>query len=215
MALNYNTSSPSLLNDSISSPSSLEPSFILEPITCPPTPHPLITLTPPPDNYLPPILIASTPSDNLHPGVMSVDIPIYTHCLHELPTQLDLDLMHNHLKNSCLASTLDAHMNVGSPLYSLYKVFLQIAHLDALYTLHTSIAQINLWATVIRNVKDNLEGEIFLILQQLSMPEFLTDVEWYLWQITPNIIRKPSTTSASSSPLGSEEQRLIETMEQN
>ena len=93
MALNYNTSSPSLLNDSISSPSSLEPSFILEPITCPPTPHPLITLTPPPDDYLPPILIASTPSDDLHPGVMSVDIPIYTHCLHELPTQLDLDLM--------------------------------------------------------------------------------------------------------------------------
>ena len=86
MALNYDTSSPSFLNDSISSPSSLEPSSTLEPITHPSTPHPLVTLTPPPDDYLPPTLIASTPSDDLHPGVMSVDVPIYAHRLHKLPT---------------------------------------------------------------------------------------------------------------------------------
>ena len=106
-------------------------------------------------------------------------------------------------------------MDVGLPLYSLYKVFLQIACLDALYTLHTSIAQIDLWATVIWNVKDNLEGEILLALQQVGMPEFLADVECYLWQIAPNIIHEPSTPSTSSSPLGSEKQRLIEAMEQN
>ena len=215
MALNYNTSSPSLLNDSISSPSSLEPSSTLEPVTHPPTPHPLVTLTPPPNDYLPPTLIASTPSDDLHPGVMSVDVPIYTHRLCELPTQLDLDLMHDRLKDSRLASTLNAHMDVRSPLYSLYKVFLQIARLNTLYTLHTSIAQIDLWATVVWNIKDNLEGEILLTLQQLGMPEFLADIERYLWQIAPNVIHKPSTPSTSSSSLSSEEQQLIETMEQN
>ena len=123
--------------------------------------------------------------------------------------------MHDCLKDSRLASTLNAHMDVGSPLYSLYKVFLQITHLDALYTLHTSIVQIDLWATVVWNIKDNLEGEILLVLQQLGMPEFLADVEWYLWQIAPNVIHEPSTPFTSSSPLSSEEQRLIETMEQN
>ena len=215
MALNYDTSSPSLLHDSISSPSSLEPSSTLEPVTCPPTPHPLVMLTPPPDDYLPPTSITSTPSDDLHPGVVSVDVPIYAHRLRELPTQLDLDLMQDCLKDSCLTSILNAHMDVGSPLYSLYKVFLQIACLNALYTLHTSITQINLWVTVVQNVKDNLEGEILLALQQLSMPEFLADIECYLWQIAPNIIHEPSTPSALSSPLGSEEQRLIEMMEQN
>ena len=213
MALNYSTSSP--LNNSISLPSSLEPSSITESVTRPPMPHPLITLTPPPDDYLPSTSIASTLSDDLHPGIMSADIPIYAHCLHELPTQLDLDLMLDHLKDSHLTSTLDVHMNVGSPLYSLYKVFLQVARLDALYTLHTSITQIDLWATVVQNIKDNLEGEILLTLQQLSMPKFLADIECYLWQVIPNVVHEPSTPSALSSPLGSEEQRLVETMEQN
>ena len=213
MALNYPTSSSS--NDSISSPSSLKPSSIIEPVTHPPTPHPLVTTTPPPDDYLPPTSIALTPSDDLHPGVMSVDVPIYVHHLHELPTQFDLDLMLDCLKDSCLAFTLGTHMDVGSPLYSLYKAFLQVAHLDTLHILHTSIAQIDLWATVIRNVKENLEGEILLALQQLGMTNFLTDIEHYLWEITPNVVHKSSTPSALSSPLGSKEQRLIETMEQN
>lgn len=213
MALNYSIPSPS--NDSISSPSFLEPSSITEPVTCLLTPHPLITLTPPPNDYLPPISIASTSPDDLHPEVMSVDIPIYAHHLHELPTQFDLELILDCLKDSRLAPTLDAHMDVGSPLYSLYKAFLQIAHLDTLYTLHTSITQIDLWATVVRNVKENLEEEILLTLQQLSMADFLIDVEHYLWEIAPNIVYEPSTPSASSSPLRSEEQRLVETMEQN
>ena len=213
MALNYSIPSPS--NDSISSPSFLEPSSITEPVTCLLTPHPLITLTPPPNDYLPPISIASTSPDDLHPEVMSVDIPIYAHHLHELPTQFNLELILDCLKDSRLAPTLDAHMDVGSPLYSLYKAFLQVAHLDTLHILHTSIAQIDLWVTVIRNVKENLEGEILLALQQLGMTNFLTDIEHYLWEITPNVVHKSSTPSALSSPLGSKEQRLIETMEQN
>ena len=108
--------------------------------------------------------------------------------------------MMDHLKDSCLASTLDVHMNIGSPLYALYKIFLQVKRLDALYTLSTSIAQIDLWATMVYSIKDNLEGEILLVLQQLGMPEFVADVERYLWQITPNIIHIPTTPSASFSP---------------
>ena len=119
------------------------------------------------------------------------------------------------LKDSHLASTLDAHMDIGSPLYALYKIFLQVERLDALYTLSTSIAQIDLWATMVHSIKDNLEGEILLAPQQLGMPEFIADVERYLWQITPNIVHAPTTPSASSSPLGSEEQRLVEAMEAN
>ena len=106
-------------------------------------------------------------------------------------------------------------MDIGSPLYALYKIFLQVEHLDALYTLSTSVTQIDLWATMVHSIKDNLEGEILLVLQQLGMPEFIADVERYLWQITLNVVHPPTTPSASSSPLGSEEQRLIEAMEAN
>ena len=200
---------------SISFLSTLEPSPILEPTTCPPTPHPNVILTPSPEDDLPPVSITSTPSEDLHPGVLSVDIPIYAHRLRELPTQLDLDLMRDCLGDSCLASILDAHMDIGSPLYALYKIFLQVERLDALYTLSTSIAQIDLWATMVRSIKDNLEGEILLALQQLGMPEFVADIERYLWEISPNVVRPPTTPSAFFSPLGSEEQRLVKAMEAN
>ena len=201
----------------LSSPSSLEPSSpsVIEPITRPPTPHPSAILTPPPpEEDFPPTSIASTPSDDLHPGVLSVNLPIYAHRLRDLPTQLQLDLMLDRLKDSRLASTLDAHMDIGSPPYALYKIFLQVERLDALYSLSTAIAQVDLWATMIRSIKDNLEGEILLALQQLGMPEFVEDIERYLWEIAPSVIH-PKTPSASSSPLEPEEQRLVEAMEAN
>ena len=72
--------------------------------------------------------------------------------------------MRDRLGDSRLASTLDVHMDISSPLYALYKIFLQVERLNALYTLSTSIAQIDLWATMVRSIKDNLEGEILLAL---------------------------------------------------
>ena len=214
MTTKYNTLTSSL-SDSISSPSSLEPTIIIEASTHPPTPHPSYILTPPSDDNLPPTSLASTPSDDLHPGVMSVDVPIYAHHLQELPKQIDLDLMLDCLKDSHLASTFDAHMDIGSPLYSLYKIFMQIACLDNLYSTNSSIAQIALWATITWDVKEHLEGEVLLTLQQLGMPEFIADIEWYLWEIAPTIVQEPSTPSASSSQLNSEERDLIEMMEIN
>ena len=200
---------------SISSPSSLETSSpIIEAITRPSTPHPIVTFTPPLEDDLPPTSLASTPSEDLHPGILSIDVPTYAHRLWELPTQLDLDLMLDRLKDSHLASTLDTHMDIGSPLYALYKIFLQVERLETLYAISTSITQMDLWATLVCSIKDNLEGEILLVLQQLGMPEFIANVERYLWEIAPNVV-PPPTPSASSSPLGSEEQRLVETMEAN
>ena len=204
---------PSLSNPLPSCSISSSSSPIIEAITRPPTPHP-IAFTHPLEDDLPPTSLASTPSEDLHPGIFSVDVPTYAHRLWELPTQLDLDLMLDRLKDSRLASTLNAHMDIGSPLYALYKIFLQVECLDALYTISTSIAQIDLWATLVCSIKDNLEGEILLILQQLGMPEFIADVECYLWEIVPCVVHPP-TPSASSSPLGSEEQRLVETMKAN
>ena len=123
--------------------------------------------------------------------------------------------MRDRLGDSRLASTLDVHMDVSSPLYALYKIFLQVERLNALYTLSTSIAQIDLWATMVRSIKDNLEGEILLALQQLGMPEFIADIEHYLWELTPNVVRPPTTPLASSFLLGSEEQHVVEAMEAN
>ena len=201
---------------SISSPSSLKPlSSVIEAVTQPSTPYPAAILTPPLEDDLPPTSLASTPSEDLHPGILSIDVPTYAHHLQELPTQLDLDLMMDCLKDSRLASTLDTHMDIGSPLYTLYKIFLQVECLDTLYTLSTFVAQIDLWATMVHSIKDNLEGEILLALQQFRMLEFIADVEHYLWQITPNMVHPPTTPSASSSSLGSEEQHLVEAMEAN
>ena len=214
MTTEYDTLT-SFISDSISSPSSLESTIIIEASTHPPTPHPSCILTSPPDDDLPLTSLASIPSDDLHPGVMSVDIPIFAHHLWELPKQIDLDLMLDCLKDSRLASTLDAHMDIGSPLYSLYKIFMQIACLNNLYSTNSLITQIVLWATITRDVKEHLEGEVLLALQQLGMPEFIADIEWYLWKIAPTIVWEPSTPSASSSPLNSEEKDLVETMEIN
>ena len=214
MTTEYDTFTSSI-SDSISSPSSLEPTIIIEASTRPPTPHPIHILTPPSDDDLPPIFLASTPSDDLHPGVTSVDVPIFAHHLQELPEQIDLDLMLDHLKDSHLASTLDAHMDIGSPLYSLYKIFMQITHLNNLYSTNSSIAQIALWATITRDVKEHLEGKVLLALQQLGMLEFIADVERYLWQIAPTIVQEPSIPSTTSFPLNPEERDLIEMMEIN
>ena len=200
---------------SVSSPSSLETSSpVIKAITRPPTPHPITAFTPPLEDDLPPTSLASTLSEDLHPGTLLVDVPTYAHRLWELPTQLDLDLMLDRLKDSHLASTLDAHMDIGSPIYTLYKIFLQVECLEALYTISTSVTQIDLWATLVCSIKDNLEGEILLVLQQLGMPKFIADVERYLWEIALSVIHPP-TPSASSSPLGSEEQHLVETLEAN
>ena len=220
MAIEFSSPTlPSLSNPlpscSISSPSSLETSSpVIKTITQPSTPHPIIAFTPPLEDDLPPTSLASTPSEDLHPGILSVDIPTYAHRLRDLPTQLDLDLMLDRLKDSRLASTLDAHMDIGSPLYALYKIFLQVECLKTLYTISTSVTQMDLWATLVCSIKDNLEGEILLVLQQLGMPKFVADIERYLWKIAPNVV-PPPTPSASSSPLGTEEQLLIETLEAN
>ena len=214
MTTEYDTLT-SFISDSISSPSSLESTIIIKASTHPPTPHPSCILTSPPDDDLPLTSLASIPSDDLHPGVTSVDVPIFAHHLWELPEQIDLDLMLDCLKDSRLASTLDAHMDIGSPLYSLYKIFMQIACLNNLYSTNLLITQIVLWATITRDVKEHLEGEVLLALQQLGMLGFIADIEQYLWEITPTIVREPSTPFTSSSPLNSEERDLIETMEIN
>ena len=62
---------------SVSSSSLLEPSSVIESVTHPPTPHPNAIFTPTVEDDLPPTSIASTPSEDLHPGILSIDIPTY------------------------------------------------------------------------------------------------------------------------------------------
>ena len=77
---------------------------------------------------LPPMFIATTQLDDLSYfsiRIHSVDIPIYAHCLiNDFSNEQTNAYLSSQLLDSCLATTLDGHMDMGSPLYALYKAFL-------------------------------------------------------------------------------------------
>lgn len=134
----------SMSNTSISSPSSITDTLpIVETSTQPASlmypSSPLVE-----QENLPPVSIATTQSEDLscsHVGIHSVDIPIYAHHLvNDFPDEQTNTYLLSQLLNSHLASTLDRHMDMGSPLYALYKAFLQCHCLATLISTNTTDA---------------------------------------------------------------------------
>ena len=200
---------------SISSPSSITDTLpIIEPSIQPVSPmYPTSSLVE--QEILPPVSIATTQSDDLPcspVSIHSINIPIYTHCLiNDFPNEQTNAYLSSQLLDSHLATTLDRHMDMGSPLYILYKAFLQCYCLTTLVSINTANAHHVLYKQILCFIHEELEGDLFLAMYQLGMPVFADDVKWYyrdLFDASPTFT--PNTPTASSFPLSDKELQAVE-----
>ena len=164
--------------------------------------------------HLPPVSVATTQSEELPhftAGILSINVPIYAHCLvNDFPDEQTNTYLSSQLLNSHLASTLDGHMDMGSPLYALYKAFLQYHRLATLISTNTADAHQALCKQILRSIHEELEGDLFLAMYQLGMPVFADDVEHYCKELSDaSPTFTPNTPTASSSPLTDEELQAI------
>ena len=103
---------------------------------------------------------------------------------------------------------------MGSPLYTLYKAFLQCHHLATLVSTNTADAHHTLCKQILHSIHKELEGDLFLAMYQLGMPVFADDVEHYCKELSdtsPTLT--PNTSTASLSPLTDEAIQAIERSE--
>ena len=201
---------------SISSPSSLTSILpIIKSSTQPATPiDPMSPFTK--QEYLPPTSVSTTQSKEFPAaGILSVDVPIYAHHLvNDFPDEQTNTYLSSQLLDSHLASTLDGHMDMGSPLYALYKAFLQCHHLATLVSTTTADAHHVLCKQILCSIHEELEGDLFLAIYQLGMPAFADDVKRYCRELSDTSPTfAPNTPTASSSPLTNEELHAVECSE--
>ena len=102
-------------------------------------------------------------------------------------------------------------MDMGSPLYALYKAFLQCHCLATLISTNTTNTHYTLCKQILCSIYKELKGDLFLAMYQLGMPAFTNNMEWYcrdLSDTSPTLA--PNTPPALSSPLSDEELQAIE-----
>ena len=162
--------------------------------------------------------IPTTQSDNFpHSpiGIYSIDVPIYAYCLvNDFLNKQTNTYFSSQLLDSRLATTLDGHMDMGSPLYALYKAFLQCHHLATLISTNTVDAHHALCKQILYSIHEELEGDLFLAMYQLGILAFTDDVEWYCKDLSDaSTILGPNTSTASSSPFLDEELQAMKRSE--
>ena len=105
---------------------------------------------------LPPVSVATIQSDKLSHSyirILSVDVPVYAYCLvNDFPDEQTNMYLSSQLLDSCLAATLDRRMDMGSPLYALYKAFLQCHHLATLVSTNTTNAHHALCKQILHSI---------------------------------------------------------------
>ena len=101
-----------------------------------------------------------------------------------------------------------------SPLYALYKAFLQCHHLATLVSTNTANTHYALCKQILRSILEELEGDLFLAMYQLEMLAFANDVEWYCKDLSnTSSTLTPNMHIASSSPLSDKELQAVEQSE--
>ena len=168
--------------------------------------------------YLPPTFVTTTQSEELPhsvAGILSVDVPVYAHRLvNDFPDEQTNTYLSSQLLDSHLASTLDRHMDMGSPLYALYKAFFQCHCLATLISTNTADAHHALCKQILHSIHEELEGDLFLAMYQLGMPAFTDDVEHYCRELSDaSPTFTPNTPTVSSSPPTNKELHAIERSE--
>ena len=148
-------------------------------------------------------------------GIHSVDVPIYAHCLiNNFPDEQTNAYLSSQLLDSCLTTTLNGHMDMGLPLYALYKAFLQCQHLSTLISTNTTNVHHALCKQILHTIHEELGGDVFLAMYQLGIPAFADDVKWYCRDLSQaSATHIPNTPTTSSTPLSNEELQAVECSE--
>ena len=159
--------------------------------------------------------ITTTQLDNLPcspVSIHSINVPIYAHHLiNNFPDEQTNAYLSSQFLNSCLATTLDRHMDMGSSLYALYKAFLQCHHLSTPISTNTADAHHALCKQILHSIHKELEGDLLLAMYQLEMPAFADDVERYCKDLSDaSSTLAPNMPTTSSSPLSDEELQAVE-----
>ena len=207
---------------SISSPSPLS-SSIVDDTSRPSSTRPEAgwgSPSPAPDSF-PPISLATIPTP-----IHSVTTPPYAHTLRDdFPDSQDIKKLSNYLCSPAFALSIDSFLDIGSPLYALRRAYLKNSHLRLMSTNISLSPQQTVLSRLIREVYLEIEGSLVMAMYQLGMLEFLEDIDRYMLELScrnspdssssfitalSTCATSSSNVSASSSPLMSDEERLLQ-----
>ena len=190
-----------------SSPSSLQPSTINPMDTTPSSPTSTCAEARWGQREQSTTFTNATPNTPAPYPVVSVDVPIFGHRLvDQFLDQDGMTSMQEYLRNPRLAIPIGAHLDLASPLYALYKTYLQVSRLNQVaHDLQNSNA-LPLIISTIRDIRHDALGEICIALHQLGMQDFLTDLDRFVKEnhaalrMPPPVFGTSSTPSTSSNP---------------
>ena len=180
--------------------------------------------SPAPDSF-PPISLATIPTP-----IHSVTIPLYAHMLcDDFPDACDIKKLSVYLRSPAFALSIDSFLDIGSPLYALQRAYLKNSHLRLMSTNISPSPQQTILSRLIREVYLEIEGSLVMAMYQLGMLEFLEDIDRYMLELShrnspgssfsfvtalsTHTTSSSSNVSASSSPLVSEEERVLQRLE--
>ena len=155
-------------------------------------------------------------------------IPLYAHTLRDdFPDSQDIKKLSNYLRSPAFALSIDSFLDIGSPLYALRRAYLKNSHLCLMSTNISPSPQQTVLSRLIRELYLEIEGSLVMAMYQLGMLEFLEDIDRYMLElsrrnspdssssfVTALSTRTTSSNiSASSSPLMSDEERVLQRVE--
>ena len=147
--------------------------------------------------------------------IISVDVPIYAHCLRKGALgETERDTLHSLLYSPHIHCILESHLDDNSPLWSATRIYIQVQRLRTLLDLASSPSSIGRRCNTLRAIQRTIQEDLFSLFHQFHMPEFVADVEQYSPELTaatnPQVI-----PSASSSPLTTTIELAIQNAELN
>ena len=98
---------------------------------------------------------------------------------------------------------IGAHLDLASPLYALYKVYLQISRLNQVaHDLQNAGTPPRIISTV-RDIRHDALGDICVALHQLGMQDFLIDLNRFIRENHTALRMHPPVFGSSSIPSAS------------
>ena len=130
----------------------------------------------------------------------------------------------DYLRSPAFTLSIDSFLVIGSPLYALRCAYLTNSHLRLMSTNLSPSPQQTLLSRLVRKVYLEVEGSLVMAMYQLSMLEFLEDIDRYMLElsrrnspVSSSFVTALSTQttsssniSASSSPLAPKEERVLQ-----
>ena len=178
--------------------------------------------SPVPDSF-PPISLATIPTP-----IHSVTIPLYAHTLRDdFPDSQDIKKLSDYLRSPAFALSIDSFLDISSPLYALRRAYLKNSHLRLMSTNISPSPQQTVLSRLIREVYLEIEGSLVMVMYQLGMLKFLEDIDRYMLELSRrnspdssssfvtalSTHTSSSNITASSSPLMSDEERVLQRVE--